>query len=76
MIRMGNFTIKPLPDENIESVIRKFTKRTKKSGLLNEVYERSFFEKESVKERKRHLRAEKEERKRLREEQNQEKFGR
>lgn len=76
MIQMGNFTIKPLPNESADSILRKFLKKTKKSGIINEVYERSFFEKESVKERKRHLRAQKEERKRLREEKELEKIGR
>jgi ribosomal protein S21 len=76
MIRNGNFTIKPYENESAEGILRRFTRKTKKSRLLNEVFERSFFEKESVKERKRHLRAIKEERKRLLEERDLENFGR
>jgi len=51
-------TIKRKPREAIEKMTRRFKKAVIETGLLQELREREFFDKPSVKKRKKSLRAE------------------
>ena len=42
-----NVEVKPKPNESIERMIRRFNKKVKKSGILEEVRDRRFHEKPS-----------------------------
>ena len=46
------------PRENPERLIRRFTKKVKRSGILDEVRQRRYFEKKSVKKRRKKAEAE------------------
>jgi small subunit ribosomal protein S21 len=46
------------PKENPERLIRRFTKKVKRSGILDEVRQRRYFEKKSVKKRRKKAEAE------------------
>lgn len=46
------------PKENPERLIRRFTKKVKRSGILDEVRQRRYFEKKSVKKRRKRAEAE------------------
>lgn len=43
-----NFKIQPWKDESAESIIRRFSKRTKKERILQEVFDRRHYKKPSV----------------------------
>jgi small subunit ribosomal protein S21 len=47
--------VKVHDQEQIERIIKKFTRKVKKSGVLDEVRERRYFTKPSVKRRKKKL---------------------
>jgi small subunit ribosomal protein S21 len=48
----SNLTIKPRRNENIERVIKRFNKKVKKLGIIDEVKERRRYVKPSEKRRK------------------------
>ena len=48
----SNLTIKPRRNENIERVIKRFNKKVKKLGIIDEVKERRRYIKPSEKKRK------------------------
>ena len=48
----SNLTIKPRRNENIERVIKRFNKKVKKLGIIDEVKERRHYIKPSEKRRK------------------------
>lgn len=48
----SNLTIKPRRNENIERVIKRFNKKVKKLGIIDEVKERRHYIKPSEKKRK------------------------
>lgn len=49
--------VTPRPNEPAENMIKRFVKKVKVSGVLNEAWEKSFYEKPSVKRRRKHLAA-------------------
>lgn len=49
--------IRPRPGENMERTIRRFTKKVRNDGILQEAMQRSSFEKPSVKKRRKSSRA-------------------
>ena len=49
---MSNFEVKRKKGESIESLLSRFTKKYKKSGLLKEIKERRFFETKTQKTRR------------------------
>ena len=53
----SNLTIKPRRNENIERVIKRFNKKVKKLGIIDEVKERRFYIKPSERRRKAKKRA-------------------
>lgn len=59
MVTNGNFTVRRRPKDSNESVINKFIKLTKKSGILQEIADREFFVKPSVKKRLKKIRRQK-----------------
>jgi|TARA_R100001015_G_C4571319_1_gene129335 small subunit ribosomal protein S21 len=42
-----NVEVKPRPNESQERMIRRFNKKVKKSGILDEIRERKYYEKPS-----------------------------
>ena len=48
----NNLTIKPRRNENQERLIKRFIKKTKKLGILEEIKDRSFYKKPSDKKRR------------------------
>lgn len=75
--KMGNFEVSLRKDEDDESLIRRFIKKTKKEKILEEWFERSRYKKPSVKEKERkfksRLEMKRNERKRLLEEKKEDK---
>ena len=53
----SNLTIKPRKNENIERVIKRFNKKVKKLGIIDEAKERRFYIKPSERRRKAKKRA-------------------
>ena len=53
----SNLTIKPRRNENIERVIKRFNKKVKKLGIIDEAKERRFYIKPSERRRKAKKRA-------------------
>jgi len=60
-----NYKIKPRKNENIERVIKRFNKKVKKMGIIDEVKERRHYIKPSERKRKAKKRAEARRRKEL-----------
>ena len=60
-----NYKIKPRKNENIERVIKRFNKKVKKMGIIEEAKERRYYTKPSQKRRKAKKRAEAHRRKEL-----------
>ena len=56
--KTSHISVAPKGDEPIEKTIRRFIRKVKKSGLADEYKKRRFFEKPSVKERRKKLRKE------------------
>ena len=56
--------VRARPNEDIESLIRRFSKKVEKSGILKEVSFRSSYEKPSSAKKRRHARSIKRERER------------
>ena len=48
----SNLTIKPRRNENQERLIKRFIKKTKKLGILEEIKDRRFYKKPSDKKRR------------------------
>jgi len=64
----GNFTVELRKDETFEGMLRRFLRKQKLSGVMEEIHERKRFTKPSVKERQRKLKSIREhQRKRLEE---------
>jgi small subunit ribosomal protein S21 len=53
----SNLTIKPRRNENIERVIKRFNKKVKKLGIIDELKDRRFYIKPSERRRKAKKRA-------------------
>ena len=49
--------VTPRPNEPAENMIKRFIKKVKQSGVLDEAWEKSNYEKPSVKRRRKHLAA-------------------
>jgi small subunit ribosomal protein S21 len=49
--------VRPRPGENMERTIRRFTKKVRNDGILQEVMQKSYFEKPSVRRRRKSARA-------------------
>tara|TARA_Y100000034_G_scaffold91863_1_gene110887 strand:- start:184 stop:390 length:207 start_codon:yes stop_codon:yes gene_type:complete len=47
-----NYTVKVRPKDNIERVIKRFIKKTKKLGIIDEAKERRYYTKPSDKKRR------------------------
>ena len=56
--KTSHVTVTPKGDEHVEKTIRRFIRKVKKSGLADEYKRRRFYEKPSVKERRKKLRRE------------------
>lgn len=49
----SNYSVKVRPRDNIDRVIKRFIKKTKKLGIIDEVRERRYYTKPSDKKRRR-----------------------
>ena len=54
----GNFTVRLRKEESCETLIKRFLKKTKKEGVIDEVLERKHFKKHSAKKREKALKRE------------------
>ncbi|NJN98642.1 MAG: 30S ribosomal protein S21 [Anaerolineales bacterium] len=64
----GNFTVELRKDETFDSMLKRFLRKQKLSGLMEEIHDRKRFTKPSVKERQRKLKSIRESKRRLVEE--------
>lgn len=62
-----NVKVQPKKDESFERMLKRFTKKVKKERIIEQVRERSYYEKPSVVKRRAKLEAIKKEKKRVRE---------
>lgn len=49
--------VTPRSGESTERMIKRFTKKVRNDGILQEVYDRRFYDKPSVRKRKKHINA-------------------
>lgn len=61
-----NVKVRPKKDESFERMLKRFTKKVKKERIIEQVRERSYYEKPSVVKRRAKLEAIKREKKRVR----------
>jgi small subunit ribosomal protein S21 len=62
-----NVKVRPKKDESFERMLKRFSKKVKKERIIEQVRERSYYEKPSVVKRRAKLEAIKREKKRVRE---------
>jgi ribosomal protein S21 len=60
MKKSVNIVIKPLKRDTPERMIRRFTRKVKKSGILNEIKNRRYYKKPSEVRRERNIRRKRE----------------
>jgi len=55
--RKDSLTVSASPDEKVEQMIRRFTKKVRSSGLVEELLQRRAYEKPSVRKKMKAIRA-------------------